>query len=458
MRDPSLPHHGDLPSRPRGLQLIDSAGVAPALAALAQARGVEIRVLDATGAPDPDSSAIRLQSVPATADEHWFVHVGRGFVPVRFHLPGDVAELVISAAQTEAQCSAAADVLVQLGLHVLLAPARPGLLVDRIRHAYLNEGLALLGEGVAAADVEQAGRHAGFVAGPLLLLDEQGLATTDQLYHQSLGEHHCCGHEHHHHGQGANHGHEHAHDDAHAHHGHGHGHGHNDHHPPRTRDGEGSSVQQSHDQAHPHDPEHDQAHAPSGSHAVHAQHEAHTHDHGSTCSHEHHHAHGHEHEHEHEHEHRHAVEPGSWPVLTEEAAYAMEKMAHGFQRKGRAAGGGFYDHDDDESGQEEAELWSGLEGFRRRGLTLPEEDLRDRLRFIPCVEVLQALSSRAMPSTTTASLAIRGAALWRDPVAEPLAVIAALGHEAFAQRTAELAERYGERFALPEGWQQRLPG
>lgn len=413
MRDPSLPHHGDLPSRPRGLQLIDSAGVAPALAALAQARGVEIRVLDATGAPDPDSSAIRLQSVPATADEHWFVHVGRGFVPVRFHLPGDVAELVISAAQTEAQCSAAADVLVQLGLHVLLAPARPGLLVDRIRHAYLNEGLALLGEGVAAADVEQAGRHAGFVAGPLLLLDEQGLATTDQLYHQSLGEHHCCSHDHHHHGHGANHGHDHTHDDAHTHHGHDHGH--------------------NHGHGHGHDHEHD-----------------HGHGHG--------HGHEHEHDHDHGHSHGHAVEPGSWPVLTEAAAYAMEKMAHGFQRKGRAAGGGFYDHDDDEDGQEEAELWSGLERFRRRGLALPEEDLRDRLRFIPCVEVLHALSSRAMPNTTTASLAIRGAALWRDPVAEPLAVIAALGREAFAQRAAELAERYGERFALPEGWQQRLPG
>ena len=41
---------------------------------------------------------------------------------------------------------------------------------------------------------------------------------------------------------------------------------------------------------------------------------------------------------------------------------------------------------------------------------------------------------------------------------QPLARIEAIGRDDFARRAAELASRYGERFALPEGWQQHLPG
>lgn len=60
----------DLPARPRGLQLIDSAGVAAALETLAAARSIEIRTLS-SGSQDEDARAIRLQSVPPTADEHF---------------------------------------------------------------------------------------------------------------------------------------------------------------------------------------------------------------------------------------------------------------------------------------------------------------------------------------------------------------------------------------------------
>lgn len=136
----------------------------------------------------------------------------------------------------------------------------------------------------------------------------------------------------------------------------------------------------------------------------------------------------------------------------------MEKMAHGFQRKGRAAGSGFYDYEDDGDGEEEAELWSGLARFERRGVRLSADELRDRLRFIACVEVLRALATRVMPTTSAAGLATQGADLWPEPAVHPLAQIEAIGREDFARRAAELARRHGERFALPEGWQQHLPG
>ena len=71
----------------------------------------------------------------------------------------------------------------------------------------------------------------------------------------------------------------------------------------------------------------------------------------------------------------------------------MEKMAHGFQRKGRAAGSGFYDYYDDED--EDPDLWSGLSAFLRRSVKLPADDVRDRLRYIVWVELLNSLKARA---------------------------------------------------------------
>lgn len=51
----------------------------------------------------------------------------------------------------------------------------PGFLVNRLLQPYLNEGLALLEEGVSAERVETVCRRFGFEAGPLRIMDEIGL-------------------------------------------------------------------------------------------------------------------------------------------------------------------------------------------------------------------------------------------------------------------------------------------
>ncbi len=51
----------------------------------------------------------------------------------------------------------------------------PGFLVNRMLQPYLNEGLALLEEGVPAARIEAVCRRFGFEAGPLRIVDEIGL-------------------------------------------------------------------------------------------------------------------------------------------------------------------------------------------------------------------------------------------------------------------------------------------
>ena len=497
---------------PPSLQLLDSAGIFQALLPLASTCGLLLEPSDGTAGGEAAQSApgggggirVRLQSVPATADAHWFQHVAPGHVAVRFHLP-HAAELVVLPEQSEKLVSDAADLLVQLGLALTLTPARAGLVIDRVRHGYFNEGLALLGEGVAAQEIEAAGTAAGYRAGPLALLDEEGLEVTDQLYHQSLGEHGCgCGHDH---------GHEHDHDHKHDHdheHGHCHGHGHNhEHHHGHHHDhdhahgcghdhGEAGSAAlsgqevkrpqaakahaadekpakaesgcacacaaraaaQAHDE---HDLEDDLGH---GHEHPHEHDHSHDHGHHHGHGHDHYHGHGHHHDHEHTHDHHHghnhahdhhdhdAAESAVWPVLTEEAAYAMEKMAHGFQRKGRAAGSGFYDYYDD--GDEDPDLWSGLSAFLRRSVKLPADDVRDRLRYIVWVELLNSLKARALPSAATADVAARGADLWADTASAPLAALRALDADEVERRAAELAERYGQRFALPTDWRELL--
>lgn len=472
----SIPNQPSPPS----LQLLDSAGIRNDLLPLAQRAGLllteaaedgtvqtaatgdapaaaSITTIPTSAAATPagtvatstSSFRVKLQSVPATADAHWFEHVAPDHVPVRFHLPR-AAELVVLPSRSETQVSHAADLLVQLGLSITLAPARPGLVIDRVRHAYFNEGLALLGEGVPAERIEQAALGAGYRAGPLALLDEQGLATTDALYHQSLGGHGCsCGHDHDHdhghagddHSHGA-HGHEahgHTHTEgcgcaSHAHtHADGHGHGHDDH-------------EHGHSHAHDHGREH--AHGHGHEHHGHGQGHEH-HEHAEDHPHEHGHAHTHHHAHDHAHGHT-AAEP-AWPALTEEAAYAMEKMAHGFQRKGRAQGAGFYDYDDDE--EEEPDLWSGLSAFVRKSLKMPADDVRDRLQYITWAELLNSLQARALGNAAAAAVSARSSGLWADDQPDPLATLRAQDAAVVGKRATELAERYGQRFVLPAGWQ-----
>ena len=220
-------------------------------------------------------------------------------------------------------------------------------------------------------------------------------------------------------------------------------------------DGDDHDHDHDHDHSHNHGHSHDHGHHHGHEHDHHHEH-GHHHDHDH--AHDHHHGHDHAHDHhDHDHDHGHAhgaAESAVWPVLTEEAAYAMEKMAHGFQRKGRAAGSGFYDYYDDED--EDPDLWSGLSAFLRRSVKLPADDVRDRLRYIVWVELLSSLKARALPSAATADVAARGADLWADTASAPLAALRALDADEVERRAAELVERYGQRFALPANWRELL--
>ena len=131
--------------------------------------------------------------------------------------------------------------------------------------------------------------------------------------------------------------------------------------------------------------------------------------------------------------------------MTEDAIYVLEKMAHGFNRMGREAGRGFYDYEDGEA----PELWSGLKVFERRRVTIPSEDIRDRLLFRLALESMRCVEEGVVGSAADANLSSILGAGFPQPTGGAIAFAQRMGAAAFEARARELAERYGERFAPP---------
>jgi len=103
--------------------------------------------------------------------------VGRpaDFVGVHFFSPVDRMPLVevIKGEQTStATLAKAFDLVRQLGKTPIVVNDSRGFFTSRVIIARLNEAVAMLGEGVSPASIEQAALQGGYPAGPLTLLDE----------------------------------------------------------------------------------------------------------------------------------------------------------------------------------------------------------------------------------------------------------------------------------------------
>lgn len=282
------------------------------------------------------------------------------------------------------------------GPHVQSASHDANEATARVRAAGLLEAMALVGDGVPADRVEKLAESIGLRPTPLAMLDEVSLAPIDAAHHASGHSHHGHGHHHDDHAHHAHHHHHHDHDNDNDHdHGHGHGHGH---------------------------------------------------DHG----HEHSHAHEHDGNHHHDHGHGHDREPApygldeaAWPEVPPPAVHVLEKMAHGFGRQGRSGKGGFYDYPDGS----DPVLWSGLQAFERPSVAIDDADVTDRLVLAQAMEALRSLAQGHVTRERLDEF-VRAAGF---PLAGGItALIGRRGRAAFEARCAELASRYGKRFALPD--------
>ena len=388
------------------------------------------------------------------------------FIGLHFFSPVDRMELVeiIKGDKTSADTLAQAFDFVQaIDKTPIVVNDSRGFYTSRVFGSFVNEGLALLGEGVLPAMIENIAMQAGMPVGPLAVLDEVSLKLADDVLHQELAdlEREAAGHAHEH-SAACGHDHSHGHDDSHGHaHGHSHEHGHAHDHDHKNHHAH------EHEHGHGHAHEHDHAHAHEHGHA-------HAHEHDHAHEHEHVHAHAHEHHHEHtrtqasSHTHGHS-QPGALPAaasgaktvvriqrhvhrmksrrMPESAVYVLEKMSHGYKRLGRAWGAGFYDYPSDGP----KTLWSGLSVFARGAKRQPSHnDIRERLLYIQSLETIRCLDEGVLESVRDANLgSIFG---WGFPAwaGGSLQFVNHVGLARFTARAQELAAQYGDRFQPPE--------
>ena len=317
------------------------------------------------------------------------------FIGVHFFSPVEkmpLIEIIRGKKTNDATLAKAYDFVKQIGKTPIVVNDARGFYTSRVFSTYVNEGMALLGEGVSAARIENIAMQFGMPVGPLAVLDEVSLKLADDVLHQELDAL------------------------AHAHqHDHGHDHSHN----------------HQHDHGHHHSHDHDHSHSHS-----------HSHDHSHDHDHDHDHDHQHDHGHQHKHHHPHKVKSKR---MAESAVYVLEKMAHGFKRLGRAAGAGFYEYPEGEPKR----LWEGLSVFMRGAKPVSDEDIRDRLSMIQSIETLRCLQEQVLEHDHDANIgSIMG---WGFPAytGGTLQFIHHFGPQAFLDRSLELQSRYGERFSPP---------
>lgn len=208
------------------------------------------------------------------------------FIGLHFFSPVEKMPLVeiIRGDETSDDTAAAAwDFVAQLGKTAIVVRDGRGFYTSRVFGTFVNEGMALLGEGVPAALIENAATQLGMPVGPLAVLDEVSLKLADDVLHQEMAD--------------------------------------------RASESAADAAAHTHEHAHDRDPEH--AHA-----------REHGEEHRSQSA-------GPVHAHDHDHEHDPARRRSSTPRsrrIPESAVYVLEKMAHGLRRMGRAYGGGFYEY------------------------------------------------------------------------------------------------------------------
>jgi 3-hydroxyacyl-CoA dehydrogenase/enoyl-CoA hydratase/3-hydroxybutyryl-CoA epimerase len=127
----------------------------------------------------------------------------------------------------------------------------------------------------------------------------------------------------------------------------------------------------------------------------------------------------------------------------------LDRLIDEFGRTGRAGGAGFYDYD--ASGRRTG-LWPDLrQHFPPAGPPIPFTDVKERLLFAEALEALDAYDSGVIESTADAnvgSLLGIGFPPWTGGVLRYIDQYDG-GPAGFADRAAELANRYGQRFTPP---------
>ena len=143
-----------------------------------------------------------------------------------------------------------------------------------------------------------------------------------------------------------------------------------------------------------------------------------------------------------------AVERDGGTYEPHPAEAVLDRMVEEFERGGRSDGAGFYDYEDGKR----TSLWPGLlEHFHRAGVTLPQEDLIERMLFAEALETVRCFDEGVLLTPQDANIGSIfgiGFPAWTGGVVQYIDQYAG-GTTGFVARCKELADRYGDRFLPP---------
>jgi 3-hydroxyacyl-CoA dehydrogenase / enoyl-CoA hydratase / 3-hydroxybutyryl-CoA epimerase len=106
------------------------------------------------------------------------------FIGLHFFSPVDkmpLLEIVVGEKTSEATVAKAFDLALQIGKTPIVINDSRGFFTSRVIGTFLNEAVAMVGEGQSPASIEQAGAQAGYPAPPLQLMDELTLTLPQKI-------------------------------------------------------------------------------------------------------------------------------------------------------------------------------------------------------------------------------------------------------------------------------------
>ncbi|WP_432093587.1 3-hydroxyacyl-CoA dehydrogenase NAD-binding domain-containing protein [Streptomyces sp. bgisy100] len=145
---------------------------------------------------------------------------------------------------------------------------------------------------------------------------------------------------------------------------------------------------------------------------------------------------------------RRAVEEAGGVWEPHPADAVIDRLVDEFDRPGRSGGAGFYDYTDGRR----AGLWPGLrEHFTRSEVSVPFEDLKERMLFVEAIDTVRCLEEGVLTSVADANIgSILGIGFpgWTGGVLQYINGYEG-GLPGFVARARELQAAYGDRFAPP---------
>ena len=130
----------------------------------------------------------------------------------------------------------------------------------------------------------------------------------------------------------------------------------------------------------------------------------------------------------------------------------IQTMIHTFDRKGKAAGAGFYDYP--ESGKKH--LWEGLSHWKK-DVDISEQEMIDRFLFVQSLDTLRCYEENVLESVIDANIGSIfgiGFAPWTGGAIQ---FLNQYGLDQAVQRANELEAKYGERFKAPQRLVESVP-